>query len=70
VELRSNLNTQQATLERQGFRVESRIVPGFAKTEVSQGRGFVAEALLGSVSHQVARRAEAAVLLIPAWDKT
>jgi nucleotide-binding universal stress UspA family protein len=45
-------------------------VPGFAKTEVSQGRGFVAEALLGSVSHQVARRAEAAVLLIPAWDKT
>jgi len=32
----------------------------------SQGRGFVAEALLGSVSHQVARRAKAAVLLIPA----
>lgn len=32
----------------------------------SQGRGFVAEALLGSVSHQIARRAKAAVLLIPA----
>lgn len=34
----------------------------------SQGRGFVAEALLGSVSHQVARRAQAAVLLIPAQE--
>lgn len=36
----------------------------------SQGRGLVAEALLGSVSHQIARSAEAAVLLIPARNAT
>jgi len=32
----------------------------------SQGRGFVSESFLGSVSHQVARRSPAPVLLIPA----
>lgn len=32
----------------------------------SQGRGYVAEVFLGSVSHNVARHAEAPVLLIPA----
>ena len=32
----------------------------------SQGRGFVKELFLGSVSHNVARNAEASVLLIPA----
>jgi len=32
----------------------------------SQGRGFVPELLLGSVSHRVARQAESPVLLIPA----
>lgn len=32
----------------------------------SQGRGFVSEAFLGSVSHQVARRAPVSVLLVPA----
>jgi len=32
----------------------------------SQGRGFVQELFLGSVSHNIARNSEAAVLLIPA----
>jgi nucleotide-binding universal stress UspA family protein len=32
----------------------------------SQGRGFVSEVLLGSVSHQVARHAPVSVLLVPA----
>lgn len=32
----------------------------------SQGRGFVGELFLGSVSHNVARHADAPVLLIPA----
>jgi hypothetical protein len=32
----------------------------------SQGRGFVKELFLGSVSHNVARHSDAAVLLIPA----
>lgn len=32
----------------------------------SQGRGFVSEVFLGSVSHQVARRAPVSVLLVPA----
>ena len=32
----------------------------------SQGRGFVNESLLGSVSHNIARRSPVPVLLIPA----
>ena len=32
----------------------------------SQGRGFVSEVFLGSVSHEVARRAPVSVLLVPA----
>jgi len=35
----------------------------------SHGRGFVSELFLGSVSHNVARHAEAPVLLIPMPDK-
>lgn len=35
----------------------------------SQGRGFIQEAFLGSVSHHVARHASAPVLLIPALRK-
>jgi nucleotide-binding universal stress UspA family protein len=35
----------------------------------SQGRGFVKEIFLGSVSHNVARHADAPVLLIPAVDR-
>ncbi len=34
----------------------------------SQGRGFVRELYLGSVSHNVARQADASVLLIPSRD--
>jgi len=36
----------------------------------SQGRGFLNELFLGSVSHQVARKSRAAVLLIPARRST
>jgi nucleotide-binding universal stress UspA family protein len=32
----------------------------------SQGRGFIEELFLGSVSHNVARNSDASVLLIPA----
>jgi nucleotide-binding universal stress UspA family protein len=32
----------------------------------SQGRGFLAEVFLGSVSHQVVRRSPVPVLLVPA----
>jgi nucleotide-binding universal stress UspA family protein len=32
----------------------------------SQGRGFISEVFLGSVSHQVVRQAPVPVLLIPA----
>ena len=32
----------------------------------SQGRGFISEVFLGSVSHQVVRRAPVPVLLVPA----
>lgn len=35
----------------------------------SQGRGFVEEIFLGSVSHNVARHVDAHVLLIPAVDR-
>jgi len=31
----------------------------------SQGRGFIGEVFLGSVSHQVVRRAPVPVLLVP-----
>ena len=33
----------------------------------SQGRGFLAQVFLGSVSHQVVRRAPVPVLLVPAF---
>lgn len=75
------LERLKATLEKAGAKdVRIEIVYGNPKQEIikctrkdgvslvvmgSQGRGFIGEMLLGSVSHAVARHAEAPVLLVP-----
>jgi nucleotide-binding universal stress UspA family protein len=51
-------------LQRTGMKNFSLVVMG------SQGRGFISELFLGSVSHAVARHSEAPVLLIPSVRET
>lgn len=78
--LKDFLGQQKAILEKQGFEVEARIVPGFAKREInrvaaeedyslivvgSQGHSMVGEALLGGVASEVIHSARKAVLLVP-----
>lgn len=73
------LAQEQASLEKQGFEVQTRIVPGFAKTEInriaaeedyslvvvgSHGHTLLGEALLGGVAHQVILTARKPVLVV------
>lgn len=78
----SRLDALRARLERRGVaRVTCEVTHGAPVTEIlrairerdarlvlmgSQGRGFIEEIVLGSVSHQVARHAPTAVWLVPA----
>lgn len=78
---RERLEKMKANLEEKGnVHVHIELVYGAPYTEIirvirekqvnlvlmgSQGRGFVKELFLGSVSHNVARNSEASVLLIP-----
>jgi nucleotide-binding universal stress UspA family protein len=79
---RGRLGKMKDDLKKKGnARIETELVYGAPFTEImrvireqnvnlvvmgSQGRGFVKEIFLGSVSHNVARNSEASVLLIPA----
>lgn len=78
--LESELREQTAILEQQGYKVEARVVPGFAKYEISRiateenyalivigsrGQSLASETLLGSVAHGVILNAVKPVLLIP-----
>jgi nucleotide-binding universal stress UspA family protein len=73
------LGQQRQILEKQGFDVETRILPGFAKQEInrvaaeedyslivvgSQGHSMVGEGLLGGVAYEVIRSARKPVLLV------
>jgi nucleotide-binding universal stress UspA family protein len=73
------LSRQQAVLQGQGFEVETRVVPGFAKREInriahaedyhlivvgSQGHSILGEALLGGVASEVIHGATRPVLVI------
>ena len=77
--LESILGQQRKILEKQGFDVETRILPGFAKREInrvaaeegyslivvgSQGHSMVGEALLGGVAYEVIHSARKPVLLV------
>ena len=72
---------KNALAGREGMEVETLVLPGSPAVEIirlvneqkiplvvmgSQGRGFVNELFLGSVSHNVARHSTASVLLVPA----
>jgi nucleotide-binding universal stress UspA family protein len=79
---RERLEKMKAILKKKGkARIDIELVYGAPFTEIirlireqnvnlvvmgSQGRGFIKELFLGSVSHNVARNSEASVLLIPA----
>lgn len=73
------LRQQQEALERQGFTVEGRIVPGFAKRELnriaaeeaydllvvgSHGQSMIAEAMLGGIASAVIHSARRPVLVV------
>lgn len=73
------LSRQQGVLEGQGFEVETRVVPGFAKREISRiahaedyhlivvgshGHPILGEALLGGVPSEVIHGATRPVLVI------
>lgn len=73
------LARQKAVLERQGFEVETRIVPGFAKREInrianaedyglivvgSHGHSMLSEALLGGVASEILHGATRPVLVM------
>jgi nucleotide-binding universal stress UspA family protein len=73
------MKRQKAVLERQGFEVETRIVPGFAKSEInrvanaedyglvvvgSHGHSVLSEALLGGVASEVLHGATRPVLVM------
>lgn len=73
------LARQKAALEKQGFEVETRIVPGFAKSEInriareedydlvvvgSHGHSMLSEALLGGVAAEVLHGATQPVLVM------
>lgn len=78
----ARLEKMKATLKKKGnARIDIELVYGATYTEImkvikersvnlvvmgSQGRGFVKELFLGSVSHNIARNSEASVLLVPA----
>ena len=78
------LDEQKTILEEQGFEVEARVVPGFAKQEInrvaaeedyslivigSQGHSLVGEALLGGVAYGVIHSARKPVLVVPIEKK-
>lgn len=79
---RGRLEKMKAALKKKGnAQIDIELVYGAPHTEItrvirerkvnlvvmgSQGRGFVKELFLGSVSHNVARNSAASVLLIPA----
>lgn len=78
--LDESLERQRAILESQGFEVETRNVPGFAKSEINRvaakedyslvvvgahGRSMVGEALMGGVAYAVIHSARKPVLLLP-----
>lgn len=73
------LTQQKAALEAQGFEVEARVVPGFAKREInriaeqedyalivvgSHGHSILGEALLGGVATEVIHNARKPVLVV------
>lgn len=77
--LEAILREQREILEKQGFEVETRIVPGFAKREInriaaeedyslvvvgSQGHSMVGDALLGGVAHEVITITRRPVLVV------
>lgn len=78
------LKQQKEILVKQGFDVETRIVPGFAKYEInrlaqeenyslivvgSQGHSLVGEKILGGVAYEVIHSARIPVLVIPIEKK-
>lgn len=77
--LERTLQGQREILERQGFTVETRVVPGFARHEInriaaeenyslvvvgSRGRSLVGGAFLGGVAYEVINHARKPVLLV------
>jgi nucleotide-binding universal stress UspA family protein len=77
--LENMLKEQKQILEKQGFEVETRVVPGFAKREInriateddyslivvgSQGHSMVKEAILGGVAYDVIHNARKPVLVV------
>lgn len=77
--LEAALAQQKTSLEAQGFEVETRVVPGFAKREInriaeqegydlvvvgSHGHSIAAEALLGGVATEVIHSARKPVLVV------
>jgi hypothetical protein len=73
------LERQRQVLEQQGFEVETRMVPGFAKSEInriareedyalivvgSHGHGIIGEALLGGVASEVLHGAAKPILIM------
>lgn len=78
--LESMLVEQKSILERAGFAVETRVVPGFAKQEINRiadkedfplvvvgslGHSMVKEAMLGGVAYGVIHSSRQPVLVIP-----
>lgn len=78
--LKVPLREQKELLEKQGFAVEARTVPGFAKQEInrvaaeedyslivvgSQGQSLIGETLLGGVASAVINTARKPVLVMP-----
>lgn len=80
----NTLHEQQKVLEAQGFEVESRIVPGFAKLEINRvadeeedsliavgthAHSMVGDAMLGGVAYELIHSARKPILLIPQEKK-
>lgn len=78
------LGEQKVILEKQGFEVEARVVPGFAKREInrvaveedyslvvvgSQGHSLVGSALFGGVASGIIQSARKPVLVLPIEKK-
>lgn len=78
--LENTLQEQKEILEQQGFTVETRVAPGFAKREIkriaevenyslivvgTQGHSLVSEMLLGGIAYGVIHSASKPVLLVP-----
>jgi nucleotide-binding universal stress UspA family protein len=77
--LESTIRQQKEVLEKQGYEVETRVVPGFAKTEInriateekyslivvgSRGHSMMSEAMLGGVAYAVIHNARKPVLIV------